>query len=533
MKQLEYDYVIVGAGSAGCVLANRLSESGASVCIVEAGGSDRRFWVQTPLGYGMTYADPDVNWMYQSDPSPELDGRSSYWPRGKVLGGSGSINAMVYIRGLADDYNEWADVVGDQRWSWNNVLPTFQKMETYSHAPSPLRGAGGPLPVANVADQYHPLCNEFISAAAELDVPYNSDFNGPSLFGVGHYQLTARKGLRASAAKAFLRPALNRANLTLLTGRLVEKVLFDGLRACGVRTQQGDISARREVIVAAGSVNSPQLLELSGVGDSQLLKLEGIELVCDNPNVGRHLQDHLALTYYYESNTPTLNQTLRPWWGKLAAGAQYLLTRTGPLAIGVNQAGGFIALGDEARASNMMQLYFSPLTYSASDELNGKAVQPDAFPGFLLSVSQCRVDSRGEIHIRSADPSEPPTITPNYLSAASDQKDLIQGARYLQALEGTKALSAVIARKTNPAHNFASDEQILADIKARSDTVYHPTSTCRMGRSAVDSVVDSECRVHGVEGLRVIDASVMPFVLSGNINAATMMLAYKMSGCIS
>ncbi|MGI9285888.1 MAG: GMC family oxidoreductase, partial [Pseudomonadales bacterium] len=407
----EFDYVIVGAGSAGCVLANRLSADGRySICILEAGGSDRKFWIQTPLGYGKTFADEKLNWMYTAQPSAGLNGRGSYWPRGKVLGGSSSINAMVYIRGQPEDYNEWA-AQGNHGWGWNDVLPYFKKSEHYSKGANEYRGGSGQLYVQDASRHYHPICRRFIAAAGELGLAEIDDFNAADLEGVGMYQIAAKHGRRMSAARAYLRPALMRRNLTLFKNALASKLLFDGHCATGVGfAQQGvlhSVAAKREVIVAAGTVNSPQLLQLSGVGAVSELSGLGIEPVLDNPNVGQHLQDHLAISHYYHATEPTLNNQLRPWWGKLFAGMQYLALRRGPLAIGVNQAGGFFR-SSAACARPNLQLYFSPLTYATNSSDGERPIQPDAYPGFLTSISQCRPLSRGHIAIHSSDPHAAP-----------------------------------------------------------------------------------------------------------------------------
>ncbi|MFK8022085.1 MAG: GMC family oxidoreductase [Pseudomonadales bacterium] len=535
----QFDYIIVGAGSAGCVLANRLSADGRyTVCILEAGGSDQRFWIQTPLGYGKTYADKNVNWMYTAAKSAALDDRTSYWPRGKVLGGSSSINAMVYIRGIPSDYDEWA-AQGCSGWCWQEVLPYFKKSEQYSQGASSDRGGSGPLHVHNASEAYHPLCDTFFAAAAEMGIPKVEDFNtalGGSEEGVGHYQITAKNGRRMSASRAYLRPALRKHDsLTLQDNTLVTKIVFNGNTATGVEFEswgeRGVVTARKEVIVAGGAVNSPQLLQLSGVGDTQHLAKFAVKSVVHNQNVGQHLQDHLAISHYYEATVPTLNNVLRPWWGKLAVGAQYLLTRTGPLAIGVNQAGGFVRSSSQREVPNL-QLYFSPLTYTTDSADGERPVEPDVFPGFLNSVSQCRPKSTGSINIASADVRTPPLIEPNYLADEADQQELLEGVRLLRAMASSKALGAVIKSEKIPGSSVSDDEQMLRDIRRRADTVYHPTSTCRMGGDESRAVVDPNLRVYGTQNLRVVDASVFPTVPSGNINAQVIMLAERAADLI-
>lgn len=530
-----YDYVIVGAGSAGCVLANRLSENGRySVCILEAGGSDRKFWVQTPLGYGKTFRDERINWMYQAEPSPGMNGRSSYWPRGKLLGGSSSINAMVYVRGIAADYDRWAEE-GCSGWAWEDVLPYFKLAETFSNGQSSVRGADGPLYVYDPTAQYHSVCEYFMRGAAELGIAREQDLHEGSEERVGYYQITAKNGRRMSSARAHLKPALKRNNVTLIKNALVRKIVVRTGRAVGVEYERNGhsevIGAHREVISSAGAVNSPQLLQLSGIGCAQSLSALGIDVVHDNRNVGEHLQDHLALSHYYESLVPTLNNVLRPWWGKGLAGAQYLLSRKGPLAIGVNQAGGFVR-SNSARITPNLQLYFSPLTYSTNASDTNRPVEPDEYPGFLSSVSQCRPYSTGTVRIQSPNPAKAPKIAPNYLDDERDVVELLEGAQFLRRLASTDAMRAVICRETIPGDDIASDDELLNDIRQRSDTVYHPTSTCRMGADEQDSVVNKKLCVYGVSNLRIVDASVFPSVPSGNINAPVIMLAEKAADMI-
>ncbi|MEM8500720.1 MAG: GMC family oxidoreductase N-terminal domain-containing protein [Pseudomonadota bacterium] len=530
LVEQRYDFVVVGAGVAGCVLANRLSECGRySVCVVEAGGSDANFWIQTPLGYGKTFENPDLNWMYTSEASAAMNHRTSYWPRGKVLGGSSAINAMVYTRGHPADYDDWA-AQGAVGWNWNEVLPWYLKLENSSRGASAYRGHGGKLHIADVHQAYHPLCKRFIQAASELGLPENSDFNGEHQEGVGYYEITAKRGRRMSAARAYLHPARSRQNVTLLSKTLATRILFNEKQAVGIVAKKDKVErkiyASRSVILSAGAINSPQLLQLSGVGDTNDLSRLGITPIHSNPNVGLHLQDHLAYTHYYRCTEPTLNNQLYPWWGKLSAGIQYLLARKGPLAVGVNQAGGFYRSNRALRRPNL-QLYFSPLTYSAPNDDEHRAVKPDPYPGVLMSVSQCRPKSRGKVAIASIDPNAAPKIQPNYLENEADLQELLEGAKFLRDLAGTNALSGLIAEETVPGKACASDKQIQDDIKARADTVYHPTSTCKIGNSAKNSVVDNQLRVHGLNGLRVVDASAFPSVPSCNTQAPVYMLAER------
>lgn len=533
--KLEYDYIVIGAGSAGCVLADRLSASGKhKVLILEAGGSDNRFWIQTPIGYGKTFYDPSVNWMYMTEPDPGINNQRSYWPRGKVIGGSSSINAMVYIRGQADDYNDWRDL-GNSGWGWDDVLPYFKKSETNSDGGNAYRGDSGPLYVNNVSRDYHPLCSTFLEAAKQTGFNYNPDFNGETQEGVGYYQITTKNGKRMSAARAYLHPALQRANCQLRSQAHVTRILFENRKATGIEFQQhGKLltaKARLEVIVSGGAINSPQLLQLSGIGPQQLLKDQGISVVQDSPAVGQNMQEHLACTHFYRSRVPTLNNQLSPWWGKMLAGIQYLLTRKGVLSLSVNQAGGFVKSNPQRRRPNL-QMYFAAMTYTTAPPGERPLMAPDPYPGFLNGVGQLRPKSRGYLQINSSDPFQAPKIMPNYLSAQEDVVEMLEGVRLLRELAKTPALSAIIENEMTPGLNISSDDELIDDIRQRSSTVFHPTSTCMMGPQAATAVVDNSCRVYGVENLRVVDASVFPTVISGNTNAPVIMVAEKAADII-
>jgi choline dehydrogenase len=525
-----YDYIIVGAGSAGCVLANRLSANGRHrVLLLEAGPSDLRFWVQVPIGYGKTYYDPAVNWMYQSEPIPGLGGRVNYFPRGKVLGGSSSINAMVYSRGQAGDFDDWA-AMGNPGWSWQDVLPLYKRMEDHALGASAHHGAGGPLHVSVIDGAVHPLTRLYVKAGQEAGLGHNPDLNGETIEGVGFYQLNTRGGFRMSAARAYLWPARNRPNLRIETGALATRILFEGKRAVGVayeqRGQSHEARAGRETILAGGSINSPQLLQLSGVGPEDVLRGCGIDVLHHAPAVGRHLQDHLCFDHVYRSKLPSLNNVFHPWWGKLWAGLHYALARKGPLSLSVNQGGGFFRSRPDSERPDI-QLYFSPLTYEKTLPGVRALTRTDPFPGFIMSVSPCRPTSRGHLEIRSADPRQAPAIHPNYLSTNHDVEELLAGARFLRKLAATPTMAALIAGELKPGPAVQSDEEHVADIRARSYSVFHPVGTCRMGPDPSDSVVDHRLRVHGIDGLRVVDASIFPAVTSGNTNAPAIMVGEK------
>ena len=526
----QWDYIIVGAGSAGCVLANRLSADAACrVLLLEAGGSDRRLSVRVPIGYAYTYRDPAVNWMYQTRPEPALNGRSSYWPRGKVLGGSSSINAMAYVRGLPHDYERWKNM-GNPGWGWAEVLPLFKRSEDHVAGASPHHGAGGELRVSDIARHVHPLCQRFLGAARTLGFADSDDFNGPRMEGVGIYQVNTRGGWRESSASAFLRPALRRANLLLHARSMVTRVMLQGRRAVGVEYLRGgawvQAFARREVLLCAGAINSPQLLQLSGIGDAAVLRALGIEVALHAPMVGRQLQDHLHITHVYRASVPTLNDTLYPWAARVRAALRYVLRRDGPLAMGVNQAGGFVR-SDAGQAQPNLQLYFNPASYSTRPAEARRMMFADPFPGFSMSVHACQPTSRGSITVASADPLAAPSISPNYLSTEKDLQEALAGARLLRALAATDPLRAAIAAEVLPGVGMSSDAELLADFRARADTIFHPVGSCAMGPRADTAVVDARLRVHGMASLRVVDASVFPAITSGNTNAPTIMVAEK------
>ena len=526
----EFDFIVVGAGSAGCVLANRLTESGRhSVLLLEAGGSDQRFWLKAPIGYGMSFYNPKVNWMYRTEPDPGLAGRQGYWPRGKVLGGSSSINAMVFVRGQPGDFDDWA-ALGNPGWGWNDVLPYFKKLEDSEHGPSDIRGVGGPLHVSDVSADVHPLCETYLRAGEQVGLTRNADINGLSSEGVAINQITTRAGLRASASTAYLRPALRRANLQVRTQAHATRILFDGLRASGVaylqRGQQQTCRARREVIVAAGSINTPQLLQLSGIGPGAALQALGVAVLLDQAAVGQHLQDHLCIDYVYRSRVPTLNDQLGPWPARLRAGLRYLTSRRGPLSLSINQGGGFFRSRENLRQPNM-QLYFSPLSYLRAVPGKRELTAPDAFSGFSICAQPCRPSSRGYLELRSKDPAQPPRIVPNSLTTQHDLDEMLEAALFVRKLAATPAFREVIEREISPGPEVASTDQVMDDVRQRASTVYHPVSTCRMGPDPQRAVVDAALRVHGLQGLRVIDASVFPTLTSGNTNAPTIMLAEK------
>jgi choline dehydrogenase len=532
----EYDYIVVGAGSAGCVLANRLTAGGEHrVLLLEAGGGDRSPWIQVPIGYGRTFNDPRFNWMYQAQPDPALDNRSAHWPRGKVLGGSSSINAMVYVRGQPADFDDWR-AAGNPGWSWSELLPYFRKLEDHPWGASEFHGAGGPVHVSDVSASVHPLCATFLQACASVGIEYTRDFNGAQPEGAGLWQVTIKDGVRVSSANAYLRPIRRRANLDVRLRAHVTRVLFSASRAVGVEYLRGGARqrarARAEVLLAAGAINSPQLLELSGVGDAQLLRQFHIPLITDSPAVGRGLQDHLAVSYFYRSRVPTLNDQLAPFFGKVKAALRYALGRRGPLAMSVNQAGAFLRSRAELMRPNL-HIYFNPASYSTTSiGPKRRLLNPDPYPGFLMSFNTCRPTSRGTIHIRSSDPLSSPAIFPNSLATEADVQDVFEGARVLRRIAAAPPLAEVIETEREPGAQVQSDAEVLADFRRRAGSVFHACGTCAMGADPRTSVVDQRLRVRGVSGLRVVDAAIFPNISSGNINAPTLMVAERAADLI-
>jgi choline dehydrogenase-like flavoprotein len=518
-----FDYIIVGAGSAGCVLANRLTESGRHrVLLLEAGGHDRHIWIHIPLGYGKLFDNAKVNWLYKTEPEPELNNRQIIQPRGKVLGGSSSINGLLYVRGQHEDYDHWRQL-GNTGWGFTDVLPYFRRAEDQARGADDFHGVGGPLAVSDVCEP-HPLCEAFIDAAQRAGVPRNDDFNGAAQEGARYFQLTAKNGRRWSTAVGYLRPARRRRNLAIASNALASRVLFSGRGAIGVQyLQHGAVRtayADAEVIVAGGAFNSPQLLQLSGLGPAKVLRDLGVEVIADMPGVGADLQDHLQIRMQYRCTEPiTMNDVINHWRHRYGAGLRYIMSRKGLLTIGAGYAGAFLRTRPEL-ATPDVQIHF--LIFSA--EAAGAVLH--AFPGFMASVCQLRPESRGFVRIKSSDPSVPPAIQPRYLSARNDCDTVVAGMKALRRIMNEPAMRRYIAEERAPGSHCASDEDLLAFARDTGTTVYHPTSTCRMGPDP-SAVVDERLRVRGFERLRVIDASIMPAVVSGNTNAAAVMIGEK------
>jgi choline dehydrogenase len=527
-SNLEFDYVIVGAGSAGCVLANRLTADGkCSVLLLEAGPRDTNPWIHIPLGYGRLFKEKTVNWMYQTEPEPGLNGRNIFQPRGKVLGGSSSINGLLYVRGQHEDYDRWRQH-GNLGWGYDDVLPYFKKAEDQTRGADDFHGAGGPLPVS---DWRHadPLSAAFVDAAVQVGIPRNPDFNGAAQEGAGFFQTTTKGGRRASVAVAYLRPAKARRNLHVETSALAERILFEGRRAVAVAYRaEGNprtARARKEILVCGGAYNSPQLLQLSGVGPADLLRQHGIEVVLDAPGVGHDLQDHMQVRVVMRcSQAITLNDIVNNPFRKVMTGLRYAAFRTGPLTIAAGTSGAFFRTNPRL-ATPDIQIHFLPF----STDKMGEKLHP--FSGFTASVCQLRPESRGSLKIRSADPAAPPEIRINYLASEVDRATNVEGLKILRKILHAPALKPYVVEEVDPGDKVTSDEALLAFCRARGTTVYHPTSTCRMGNDPL-AVVDQRLRVRGVEGLRVIDASVMPDLVSGNTNAPVIMIAEKAADMI-
>lgn len=521
-----FDFVIVGAGSAGCVLANRLSESGKySVCLLEAGPPDKYPWIHIPIGYGKTMFNKTYNWGFETDADSNLNGRRIYMPRGKTLGGSSSINGLIYIRGQARDYDEWADL-GNSEWSWDKCLPYFRKLEHNDLGPSATRGTGGPMWATTVPGP-HKLVDSFIEASVQNGVPLVDDFNDGRQEGVGYYQLSTRKGFRCSTAVGYLKPALSRSNLTVETDAQASRVLFKGSKAVGVlyrrKGREMEIQANREVILCAGAIQSPQLLQLSGVGPAALLAKHGIPLVRDLPGVGENLQDHLQVRLMYEVSEPiTTNDQLRSLSGQIGMGMRWLLNRSGPLALGINMAGMFCRALPEENLTPDTQFHFATLS---ADHAAGK-VHP--FSGCTYSVCQLRPESRGYVRIQSADPYQAPSIQANYLSTETDRRTTVAAVKFARRVAATQPMAALMRREHRPGPQVQTDEEILDFCRNYASTIFHPSGTAKMGAEEDPmAVVDQHLRVHGVEGLRVVDCSIMPTLISGNTNIPTVMIAEK------
>ncbi|MBN3850555.1 choline dehydrogenase [Paraburkholderia sp. Ac-20342] len=530
----EFDYIIVGAGTAGCVLANRLTgDPDVSVLLLEAGGKDDYHWIHVPVGYLYCIGNPRTDWLYKTQAEAGLNGRALSYPRGRVLGGSSSINGMIYMRGQREDYDEWARVTNDRSWSWDAVLPVFKRSEDHHGGANESHGAGGPWRVEKQRLKWQ-ILEEFAQAAQQTGIPATDDFNRGDNTGVGYFDVNQKRGIRWNASKAFLRPAMKRPNLTVMTGAHTQRVVFEGRRCTGVEYRGGEVDylarARCEVILAAGAVNSPQLLELSGVGDGARLQKLGIEVVHDLRGVGENLQDHLQLRMAYKvEGVRTLNTMTAHWWGKLMIGMQYALFQSGPMSMSPSQLGAFARSDPDDRSLTRpdLEYHVQPLSLDRFGEPLHR------FNAFTASVCQLRPTSRGSIHIGSADASAPPLIAPNYLSTDYDRHVAANALRLTRRIAAAPALARYRPQEILPGIQYQSEAELQQAAGAVGTTIFHPVGTCRMGTSDDPAaVVDNRLRVIGVEGLRVVDASVMPNITSGNTNSPTLMIAERASAMI-
>ncbi|CAG2132655.1 Alcohol dehydrogenase [acceptor] [Cupriavidus yeoncheonensis] len=523
-----FDYIIVGAGSAGCVLANRLTQDAeVNVLLLEAGGKDDYHWIHIPVGYLYCIGNPRTDWLYRTVAEKGLNGRSLGYPRGRVLGGSSSINGMIYMRGQREDYDDWARLTGDDGWRWDSVLPLFKRSEDHHRGPSEFHGAGGEWRVEAQRLQWD-ILERFIEAAEQAGIPRTDDFNRGDNFGVGYFEVNQRRGIRWNTSKAFLRRAADRPNLTIVTGAQVSALTFEGRRCTGVNYVGGgqahSAAARHEVILAAGAVNTPQLLELSGIGQGERLQALGIQVRHALPGVGENLQDHLQLRSVVKVNgVRTLNTRAASWWGKLGIGLEYAFNQSGPMSMAPSQLGAF-ARSDASQARPNLEYHVQPLSLDKFGE------PLHAFNAFTASVCNLRPTSRGSVHIDSADFRQAPVIAPNYLSTDEDRRVAADSLRLTRRIVASPALAPYRPEEWLPGPGFETDEALAEAAGNIGTTIFHPVGTCRMGRAEDPlAVVDQRLRVLGIDGLRVVDASVMPLITSGNTNSPTIMIAERAS----
>ena len=524
-----FDFIIVGAGSAGCVLANRLSADGRyEVALFEAGSRDSNPWIHIPVGYFKTMGNPNTDWCYRTEPDPGLNGRSINWPRGKVLGGSSSINGLLYVRGQAQDFDHWRQL-GNVGWAWDDVMPLFCRSENWEGPGSPVRGKGGLLNVSE-SRLNRPVVDAWVEAAVGLGYRRNEDYNGEDQEGVGHFQMTMRNGRRCSSAAAFLKPALKRPNLHIFTGAQTEGLILKAKRAVGIRFRRGDQTvearARHEVVLSAGALGSPHLLMLSGIGAGDDLRQHGIEVVANSPGVGRNLQDHLQARPVFKTTGSTINSETRHLLQYVGIAMQYALRRSGPMAMAASLGTAFLKTRTEL-ATPDIQFHIQP--FSANKPGDGT----HAFSAFTASVLQLRPESTGHLALKSSSHDDHIAIHPNYLATKTDCDTIVAGIKVARAVCAAEPVASMITEEFSPGPSIAEDddESILDWARNTSTTIYHPTGTCKMGRDTM-AVVDERLRVHGIEGLRVADASIMPVITSGNTNAPAIMIGEKASDMI-
>ena len=526
---MNFDFIIVGAGSAGCVLANRLSADGRyQVALFEAGGKDTYPWIHIPVGYFKTMGNPATDWCYRTEPDPGLNGRALNWPRGKVLGGSSSINGLLYVRGQPQDFDQWRQL-GNVGWSWDDVMPLFRRAENWEGESSEVRGTGGPLNVSE-SRLTRPVIDAWVDAAEGLGYKRNDDYNGEDQEGVGHFQMTMRNGRRCSSATAFLKPARGRSNLHIFTGAKTLGLIMEGRRAAGIRVRQGDrvieARARREVVLSAGSLGSPHIMMLSGIGAGGELAAHGIEVVHDLAGVGKNLQDHLQARPVYKTAQSTINSETRHPLQYVGIALEYALKRSGPMAMAASLGTAFLKTRPELETPDI-QFHLQPF----SADKPGEGTHP--FSAFTASVLQLRPESAGHLELTSSSPDDYVAIHPNYLATKTDCDTIVAGVRIARAVCAAEPVKSMITEEyaPGPAVDDADDDAILEWVRNTATTIYHPTGTCKMGTDKM-AVVDPKLRVHGIEGLRVADASIMPIITSGNTNAPSIMIGEKASDMI-
>ena len=523
-----FDYVVVGAGPAGCVLANRLSaDPDVTVLLLEAGGKDDYFWIHVPVGYLFTMNNPRTDWCFKTQPEPGLQGRQLNYPRGRVLGGCSSINGMIYMRGQARDYDHWRQL-GNSGWSWEDVLPYFKRSEDFAGGADDMHGAGGEWRVEEMRLTWE-ILDAFRDAAAQIGIPKTDDFNRGNNEGCGYFQVNQKRGVRWNATSAFLRPVERRPNLQILTQAQVSRLRLEAGRVTGVEFRQDGkprhVAVRGEVLLSAGAIGSPQILELSGIGAPEVLRAHGIAVTHALPGVGENLQDHLQLRLAYKvSNTRTLNERANSLVGKAGMALEYLLFKRGPMTMAPSQLGCF-AKSDASFETPNLEYHVQPLSLDRF----GEPLHP--FPAFTASVCNLRPESRGQVHIQSADPAAHPAIRPNYLATAEDRRVAAQSIRLTRRIAAAPALARFTPEEFKPGTQYQSEDDLMRAAGEIGTTIFHPTGTCKMGSDA-KAVVDDRLRVHGLAGLRVVDASIMPTITSGNTNAPTIMIAEKAADLI-